>query len=72
MGWTVALIVLTMFLCGNVLTQLLPRVLAVRQFIVNIARGKVEYFTALSVELGLIMALLALTYWIQVRKRNFL
>jgi len=72
MGWTVALIVLTMFVCSNVLTQLVPRVPMLRQFIADIARGKTEYFIALSVELGIILGLLSLTYWIQIRKRDFL
>jgi len=72
MGWTVALIVLTMFLCDNVLTQLVPRVPVLRKFIANIARGEIEYFTALSIELGIILGFLVFTYWIQIRKRDFL
>jgi len=72
MGWTIALIVLTMFLGSNVLTQLVPRVPALREFISDIARGGWEYFTALSIELGVILGLLAITYWVQIRKRDFL
>jgi ABC-2 type transport system permease protein len=72
MGWTIALIVLTMFVCSSVLTQLVPRVPVLRQFIADIAKGETEYFIALSIELGIILGLLALTYWIQIRKRDFL
>lgn len=72
MGWTVALIVTLMFLVGNVLTQLLPRVPAARQFFSDIAQGKSEFFIALGAELVTILFLLALTYLIQIRKRNFL
>jgi len=72
MGWTVALIVVVMFLGSNVLTQLLPRVPAARTFIADIADGGAEYFIAMGFEAGVIVLLLLITYGVQVRKRNFL
>ncbi len=72
MGWTVTLIVLVVFFFGNVVLQVVPKIPTVRQFMSDIANGGKEFFIVLSIEFVLIIAILLLTYWVQVRKKNFL
>jgi ABC-2 type transport system permease protein len=72
MGWTVALIVVLMFLFGNVLTQLVPRIPAAQRFMAGIADQGTAYYAALGVESLLIFAILGLTFYVQGRKRDFL
>ena len=72
MGWTVALIVVTMFLFGNVVMQLVPRFPAAQQFLVDIANQGGAYFSALGVEALLILGILGLTFYVQANKRDFL
>lgn len=72
MGWTVALIVVLMFVFGNVALQLVPRFPAARQFLADIAARGGAYFAALGVEALLIFAILGLTFYVQANKRDFL
>lgn len=72
MGWTVALIVIMMFLISNVFIQLIPKFPAAQSFLASVADQRGAYYTALGVELLLIFAILGLTFFVQSRKRDFL
>ncbi len=72
MGWTIALIVILMFLLGNVATQVVPRIPAARQFLLNVGQQGPEYYWTMAVELTVIGVLVAVTFFIQSRKRDFL
>jgi len=71
-GWTIAAIVVFMFVFGNVGLQLLPRVPAADRFLAAAAAQGPELWTALLGELGLIVLLLGATFYRQVRKRDFI
>jgi hypothetical protein len=72
MGWTIALIVILMFLLGNVATQVVPRIPGARQFLLNVGLRGPEYYWTLGGELVAICVLIALTFFVQSRKRDFL
>jgi ABC-2 type transport system permease protein len=72
MGWTVALIVVMMFMFGNVFIQLVPKLPAAQRFLAGIADRGSAYYTALGIEALLIVAILGLTFYAQTRKRDFL
>lgn len=72
MGWTIALIVILMFLLGNVATQVVPRIPGARQFLLNVGLRGPEYYWTMGGELVAICALIAVTFFVQSRKRDFL
>ncbi|MFZ1683344.1 MAG: ABC-2 transporter permease [Candidatus Zixiibacteriota bacterium] len=72
MGWTIALIVILMFLLGNVATQIVPRIPGAREFMANVAQQSSEYYLTIGVELALICLLVAATFYVQSRKKDFL
>ena len=67
-----ALIVGTLFVFGNVFTQLLPKVPAASRFLESVASRGPAFTATLVVECLLIVLLLAAAFLIQSRKRNFL
>ncbi len=71
-GWTVALIVTSMFLFGNVFTQILPKFPAVARIFASIATRGPAFAVMLVVECSLVVLLLAAAFLIQSRKQDFL
>ena len=71
-GWTISLIVILMFLVGNVGTQIVPRLPAAHEFLTAAGQRGPEYFLTLGGELVLILLLMVLTFLVQSRKRDFL
>lgn len=71
-GWTVAVIVGLLFVSSNVVTELIPDTPAVRQAIRSIANRGSTFQIALGVEVFLIVSILAATFVVQSRKRDFL
>jgi len=72
MGWTIGLIVGSMFLFGNVVTQIFPRIPGASAYLSEIgARGPALFWT-LGVEVLAVALLLVATFSLQVRKRDFL
>jgi ABC-2 type transport system permease protein len=72
MGWTVSLIVILMFLIGNVGTQVVPRITAARDFLVAVGQRGPEYLWTLGGEFFVIVLIMAVTFFVQSRKRDFL
>ncbi len=71
-GWTVTLIVTLLFLLSNVVSELIPDTPAVRSAIQSIASRGSAFQVALGIELLLIVSVLAATFVVQSRKKDFL
>jgi hypothetical protein len=71
-GWTVTLIVASMFLFGNVATQLLPRLPGARTWLEGIAAAAGPLYATLGTEAAAAGAILAASFWFQTRKGDFL
>jgi hypothetical protein len=72
MGWTISLIVALMFLLGNVGTQIIPRIPSAGDFVVAIGHRGSEYLWTIGGEFAVIVLLMAVTFFVQSRKRDFL
>ena len=72
MGWTIALIVILMFLLGNMATQIVPRIPGAKQFLMNVGQRGPEYYWTIAIELLLMAVLIGVTFFVQSRKRDFL
>ena len=71
-GWTVVLIVALLFVSSNVVTELIPDTPAVRSAIRSIASRGSAFQIALGIEVLLIVSILAATFVVQSRKKDFL
>ncbi len=71
-GWTISLIVVLMFLVGNVGTQIVPRLQSARDFLAAAGQRGPEYFLVIGSEFGAIVLLMVVTFFVQSRKRDFL
>ena len=71
-GWTVALIVTFMFVFGNVVTQLLPRLAGFAAYLEAVAARGPAFYSTLAAEFASVLVMTALTFHWQVRKRDFL
>ncbi len=71
-GWTIAIIIGTLFLFGNVFTQVLPKIPTASRFLDSIATRGYAFTVTLIVECLLIVLLLSAAFLIQSRKRDFL
>ena len=71
-GWTVALTVSLLFLTSNIVTELIPDTPAVRSAVESIDSRGTAFQIALGTEVLLIVSLLAATFVVQSRKKDFL
>ncbi len=72
MGWTIGLIVGSMFLFGNVVTQVFPRLPGASAYLSEVAARGPALFWTLGAEALAVVLLLVATFSLQVRKRDFL
>jgi hypothetical protein len=71
-GWTVFLTVLLMLVLTNTGIQVVPRIPAARHFVVAMGRPGPEHNWTLGAEFAAIVLIVAVTFLVQARKRDFL
>ncbi len=71
LGWTIAVSSSLIFVLGNGTVMLAPRLRFLVSYARDLARGGPTLPATLVAELALVTAIVALTFWLQERKRDF-
>jgi len=72
LGWTIAVSSSLIFVLGNGLIMFGPRLRFLGAYARNLGRGGPALPATLVVEVALLVCILAVTFWLQQRKRSFL